>query len=123
MLATILSGARHRITYANVMATLAVFLVIAGGTALAARSGSSQLLATASKSVSVPARAAAAVNASCPSGTKILGGGAHFDNYSGTISASTINFNRAPLTWKAAGTNRGSTAQYLHVLVICQSVG
>jgi hypothetical protein len=105
------------------MSTLAVFLVIAGGTALATTSGSSVLLATASKSVSVPAGGEATVNVSCPPNAKILAGGAHFDNYSGTISASTMNFNRDPITWKASGANHGSSAQYLHVLAICQSVG
>jgi hypothetical protein len=65
----------------------------------------------------------ATVNVSCPPQTKILGGGAHFDNYSGTISWSSMNFNRDPITWKAAGTNHGSSAQSLHALVICEAVG
>jgi hypothetical protein len=123
MLADTLRRARRPLTYANVMSTLSVFLVIAGGTALAAGSGSGVLLSVPSRSVSVPAGSTATVNVSCPPNTKILAGGAHFDNYSGTISASTMNFNRAPITWKAAGTNHGSSAQYLHVLGICQYVG
>ena len=164
---------RSQLTYANVMSTLAVFLVIAGGTALAVNlprnsvdsgtvkndalksadlkdgkgvssadivNGSVQaadladgagypLLAIGDAQSSVAASGGTAtVTAQCPAGSKILNGGARFENASGApaasgaLAASFMDFSQDPVAWTAVGTNNGASPLTLRVQAICEAI-
>jgi hypothetical protein len=164
---------RRQVTYANVMSTLAVFLVVAGGTALAVsippnsvdssnvenetlksadlKDGkavtsadiadgsvkSSDLgqgvgaillaIGTAQQTVA-PGGGTATVSASCPSDTRVISGGARFENASGApdsagaLAASFMDFSQDPVVWTAVGTNTGTAPLTLRVQAICQAL-
>ena len=70
----------------------------------------------------------ATVTAQCPSGTKILTGGARFENASGApdssgaLAASFLDFSQDPVAWTAAGTNNGASPLTLRVQAICEAI-
>ena len=71
------------------------------------------------RTVSIPPAGIASLTAPCPSGTRIVSGGASFPFASGDISASIWNGE----AWFARGQNRGTSAQDLTVLALCLQRG
>ena len=155
------------------MSTLAVFLVVAGGTALAVNiprnsvdSGTIEndtlksvdlkdgkavtgsditngsiagadlgdgvgypLLEIGDAQASVaPNGGTATVTAQCPQGSKILTGGARFEDAagvpaaSGALSASFLDFSQDPVAWTGVGTNTGTAPLTLRVQAICEAI-
>ena len=70
----------------------------------------------------------ATVTAQCPSNTKILTGGARFENASGApaasgaLAASFLDFTQDPVAWTAVGTNNGASPLTLRVQAICEAI-
>jgi hypothetical protein len=69
--------------------------------------------------VSVAAGASGTPSATCPSGSKAIGGGF---SQSGWDIKVTDSYRLGPGSWQALGWNQGSTAQDLAAYVICMSV-
>jgi hypothetical protein len=130
---------RAHLTYANVISTICLFLLLGGGAWAAATIGSHDIKKNAVRSRHIKNGAVKApdlgpislvvsslevannsqnqANAQCPPGTRIIGGGGHWENFGAAISGSFLSDDKN--AWIVSGRNESGAQEALTAQAIC----